>query len=437
MFSEIGGLSSSTIQFLSYDRFMKILRFLVPGELKYTTRRVWRKSSAMAHRELGGYFQACNSLVLDLGCLFNSYIQNFNENSRSIYKCSGNLTLDEILSKSKSRKNVIRQYNGSKKDKIGCLWHLLCDANTNFCVKTQLRVTKQFLDPEVYKISGLCLFFLNEFRGTFVLVTQDNYFNSFNLCNIFTDLGIYVLGTLRKLIIQRQFSDHDQGIKVYIDNKNSKNHNLKCFSASEYDHPTRGRVHVIIYNSPGRNSVLFITNSNSVLGKSTIEISPDYRRFLGGHYSRNFDSKYDRPYVAKMYSTLMGTVDTFDVYVHKYNLRYIILKNNLGWILKPVLSIIDYQLLNTFMVYREMHDSPDCDYRKFLLKIARGFCRRSVKPPMAPLRVRNLSFSRDNCMLCKELNPKKDSRTCKSCFKCGNGSCTQHSKIICLSCARQ
>ena len=79
------------------------------------------------------------------------------------------------------------------------------------------------------------------------------------------------------------------------------------------------------------------------------------------------------------------------------------------------------------------------DVLTFLLVMShfQGFCRRSVKPTMAPLRVRNLSFSRDNCMLCKELNPKKDSRTCKSCFKCGNGSCTQHSKIICLSCARQ
>ena len=113
----------------------------------------------------------------------------------------------------------------------------------------------------------------------------------------------------------------------------------------------------------------------------------------GGHFSRTFQDSISRPLSAKLYNDNMGSVDTFDSYLHTYTLRYIPLKNNLSWVCKPVLSIIDYQILNCFLLHREMHENPTC-YRKYLLRLAQGFCTQSMKRPSAPVRVGNRTISR-------------------------------------------
>ena len=167
---------------------------------------------------------------------------------------------------------------------------------------------------------------------------ESSQFGSYPLTQMCNERKIHIFGTIRK-----------NGLKGYIETKNSRIHNLKCFTASVYDHPSRGRVHVQIYNSPGHNSVLFITNSNSAVGKSDSSFT-DHRKFLGGHYSRVLPEINSRPYSAKIYNDNMGGVDHFDVFLHKYTLRFIPLKHKLAWLLKPVLSVIDYQLLNCFFL---------------------------------------------------------------------------------------
>ena len=325
----------------------------------------------LTYRETGGYFVDGSTQTLDLHLLFRPFIELFNSNSKSVYKCSGRICLDEILSKSRSRKNPVRQYNASKHDKVGLLYHLLCDCESNFLIKTELKLSKQFMKPQHYKIMGLVLDFLREFEQTYVFVFMDNYFTSYDLAQEFNEREILVFGTIKKTSLARYFGDHDNGLAGYIDSKNARNNNLKCFTASIYDHPTRGRVHVQVLNSSSKNSVLFITNSNVAVGKSDDSFG-DRRSFLGGHFSRTFQDSISRPLSAKLYNDNMGSVDTFDSYLHTYTLRYIPLKNNLSWICKPVLSIIDYQILNCFLLHREMHENPTC-YRKYLLRLAQGF----------------------------------------------------------------
>ena len=119
-------------------------------------------------------------------------------------------------------------------------------------------------------------------------------------------------GTIRKTSIARYFQDHPNRLAGYIESKNSKNNNLKCFTASIYDHPTRGRVHIQIYNSKNRNAVLFISNSNSVVGKSD-ETFRDRRTFLGGNFSRSFPDTNKRPISAKRFSR--GFLEVFSALV--------------------------------------------------------------------------------------------------------------------------
>ena len=183
MFSEIGGISSAQINFLSCSRFFQSLRFLTPGDLQYVPRQAWKKSSAQAHQPFGGFFTNLNGRVLNLNVLFDRYVSNFNESSRSIYLPSGKLTIDEILSKNKSRKNPVKQYNASKRDKIGILWHVMMDAKSKFCVKARIKLSKQFTPQELFKTEGLVLDFVDDFRGSFSRVCQDNFFNSFSLCS--------------------------------------------------------------------------------------------------------------------------------------------------------------------------------------------------------------------------------------------------------------
>ena len=44
-----------------------------------------------------------------------------------------------------------------------------------------------------------------------------------------------------------------------------------------------------------------------------------------------------------------------------------------------------------------MHENPTC-YRKYLLRLAQGFCTQSMKRPSAPVRVGNRTFSRSRSL---------------------------------------
>ena len=179
---------------------------------------------------------------------------------------------------------------------------------------------------------------------------------------------------------------------------------------------------------------MFITNSNSALGKSDLNFI-DHRNFLGGHYSRSLPEKNSRPYSTKIYNDNMGGVDNYDVYLHKYTLRYIPLKHKLAWLLKPVLSVVDYQLLNCFFLRKEIRPSREKpEYRNFILRVAQGFCANSLKRSTAPLKVRNRTFSRSKCKSCHDIDPYKDSRTSKYCDRCNSATCSNHAKILCRQC---
>ena len=74
MFSSIGGLNSSDVKFLSYHRFMTILKFLCTGPINYVPRKSWKKSTALAYREQGGYFMTGNSRILDYDSLYRPFL---------------------------------------------------------------------------------------------------------------------------------------------------------------------------------------------------------------------------------------------------------------------------------------------------------------------------------------------------------------------------
>ena len=117
-----------------------------------------------------------------------------------------------------------------------------------------------------------------------------------------------------------------------------------------------------------------------------------------------------------------------------FTLRYIPLKHKLGWLVKPVLSVIDYQLLNCFFLRKEIRPCREKpDYRNFnlLLRVAQGFWANSLKRSTAPLRVRNTTVSRSKCKSCHDIDPYKDSRTSKYCDRCNSATCSNHAKILC------
>ena len=96
-------------------------------------------------------------------------------------------------------------------------------------------------------------------------------------------------------------------------------------------------------------------------------------------------------------------------------------------------SVIGF--VNSYMLYRELHPSPNLDFQLFLLKISQGLVKDSLKPSMTPLRIRgNELFPRNFCRDCKNLSPRKDCRTSMHCSKCGAGCCRRHSKTVCSRC---
>ena len=138
-----------------------------------------------------------------------------------------------------------------------------------------------------------------------------------------------------------------------------------------------------------------------------------------------------------MYNKKMGACDDFDVYVHRFSLRFLPLKNKYSWVLKPILNIIEFQFINSFIHCTLQRISFVSGYGVsiFSLKISQEFVKNSLKPTMTPLRVRgNELFPRNFCRVCKDVSPRKDCRTSKTCSKCGSGCCQSHSKIDCSRC---
>ena len=57
---------------------------------------------------------------------------------------------------------------------------------------------------------------------------------------------------------------------------------------------------MLVYNIPDKQAVLFLGNSNNVFGKTTEIIQNDYRRFLGGFYTRPLPTNINnRPLISK------------------------------------------------------------------------------------------------------------------------------------------
>ena len=114
---------------------------------------------------------------------------------------------------------------------------------------------------------------------------------------------------------------------------------------------------------------------------------------------------------------------------------FIPLKHKLGWLVKPVLSVIDYQLLNCFFLRKEIRPCREkLDYRNFILRVAQGFRANSLKRSTAPLRVRSRTFSRSKFKSCHDIDPYKDSRTSKYCDRCNCATCSNHAKILGRQC---
>ena len=193
-------------------------------------------------------------------------------------------------------------------------------------------------------------------------------------------------------------------------------------------------MNVLIYNSPGRNSVIFLTNSNDVLGHSTETSTDDdnYRTYYGGHYSRNLPTINSRPHLTKIYNSEMNSCDVYDQYLHTHSIRYVPMKHKLSWILKPTLSILDYEFLNSFFIQRESNENCQSSYRTFLLKLAQGLVADCVRDENEALGGQG-NNARNMCVECKVLG-KRDSRTRIYCIKCKSPCCKAHSDNICRQC---
>ena len=74
------------------------------------------------------------------------------------------------------------------------------------------------------------------------------------------------------------------------------------------------------------------------------------------------------------------------------------------------------------------------EFRNVLLRVAQGFCANSLKCSVAPLKVRNRSFSRSKCKSCHDIDPYKDSRTSKYCDRYNSATCSYHAKILYRNC---
>ena len=128
----------------------------------------------------------------------------------------------------------------------------------------------------------------------------------------------------------------------------------------------------------------------------------------------------------------MNSCDVYDQYLHKHTIRYIPMKHKLSWVLKPTLSILDYEFLNSFFLQRESNVNGESNYRVFLLKLAQGLVSDCISDDNEHVGGQGNS-SRTMCAECK-IAGKRDSRTRIYCVKCKSACCKAHSFSICKNC---
>ena len=62
-------------------------------------------------------------------------------------------------------------------------------------------------------------------------------------------------------------------------------------------------------------------------------------------------------------------------------------KSTLSWILKPTLSILDYEFLNSFLIQHENNRNAEPNYRAFLLKLVQDLITDCFIPDNEPMEV--------------------------------------------------
>ena len=108
------------------------------------------------------------------------------------------------------------------------------------------------------------------------------------------------------------------------------------------------------------------------------------------------------------------------------------MKHKLSWVLKPTLSILDYEFLNRFFLQGESYANEISNYRGFLLKLAQGLVSDCILDDNEHEGEAGNS-SRSMCAECKVVG-KRDSRTTIYCIKCKSACCKAHSFKICKNC---
>ena len=336
-------------------------------------------------------------------------LDGFTNNCQKSYVPGAFLTVDEELYPFRGR-CAYKQYMPSKPSRYGLKFWLLCDANNYFCYNLQMYTGKED-NPSHHGLGERVVMDLSSsLENSGRHITTDNFFTSLKLARSLRSKGMTLLGTLRKN--RREVPPQ------------MKNLQGRAVYSSDFRFNLEDQTCLLSYKCKKNDCVLLLSTF---------------------HQEPVVDQQTDRkvPEMIKDYNATKGGVDKADQMVATYTVKYI----SRRWHTIVFCNLLDLCGINAYVLNCEIdphwgRDKPH-KRRQFLRCLGEELVKpflesKDVPRPIieAKVDVERATRKKDRCQLC---GWKKDRKTRKTCARCGNHCCDEHSNSVtrtfCTNCA--
>ena len=436
LFDEVGLLLHDNNQ-ISYRRFLKISKFIHYGNpFRWIDKNKWKKSDAVIYQPDGGYWELDINIntgrpkrVLDMLHAYENAIQKLNQIFMSYCTLEAKLSLDEIMTHSRSRECPMISYNAGKRHKRGVCYYLLNLDKTYYTVKITPLWPGYQKPPSIRPVLGLIKFMTNEIQNTNCTIVIDNFYCTVTNSKALLDRGLFTLGTVQYNRIKRfinipkvtpkgdNFSRH---IQVY-----AIKYNGSVITVSAYFDKEDSKI-----------CVLLCTSNNLSFG--TYDAHFHHKRpnifVTGGLHSRLLDL-FERPHIYHIYNRTMCPTDINDYYQHKSSLG-ILYKTVKFWSRRIYLGLFTMALINSYIKYVELANDK-MSYTTFRYRFGYFlimFKHQNYYTPAFSIDENRKNVHRFRCGHCNPTFTHLQKLTKQKCNFCRNPACENHLLQLCHSC---
>lgn len=273
----------------------------------------------------------------DKFCAIRDIWERYVENCRNNYTPSEYVTVDEQLLGFRGR-CPFRMYIPNKPDKYGIKIVMMCDAKTFYMVSAIPYIGKEDRPSNLPIPTQYVLKLSQPIQKTNRNITVDNWFSSMGLARSLKEVGLTLVGTLRKN--KPEIPTEFLKPKILEPNRFAFDENV-----------------VLVSHSPNKKKV--------VLLMSTM------------HNDNEVDNQSGKSEINLFYNSTKGGVDVFDQLCHGKSVS----RRTKRWPLRVLYGMLDGGAVNSYVIYRANNSNSNkkLPRRMFLLQLGEELTMKHMK----------------------------------------------------------